>query len=368
MMIAEVRRNPCRPDEANDEADSRVEAGRGHRQRIGWRYGSAPTRGCWGCSRWRWRPASLRPRICRPPRRESGRNPSGAVSLRRVPDALKFAHGLLRQRKFDLAAEEYDNFLDTGPKGPTGSTGALRAGQCRLYQGRYKEARRAFEIFLKEEPGDYRARTARYRLGELSYLTGDLPAARVPSRRSRPKADHPGMETAWTYLGDVCFALNDLAGARAAYERSLSAFPRGRMADRARYGLGRTLAGLGERDRALRVLRDLSQQGASEWVDRDWLQIGSIQQSAGGSRRSSRRCPPWSARPRECAETRSLAATRPGPRPAGPGGKPRRCSRNWSPIRAEPLAVIRRAGTGDDRAGAEPPGGGDRRSSTRPKA
>ncbi len=211
--------------------------------------------------------------------------PGGASRVagpRRIPDELKFAHGLLRQRKFDLAAEEYDRFLGSGPKGLDRLDALFGLGNARLYQGRYPEARRAFESFLKEKPEDSRARTAQYRLGELSYLTGDLPAARRALEAfTATKADHPGLETAWTYLGDVCFALNDLPGARPAYERSLSAFPRGRMADRARYGLGRTLAGLGERDQALRVLRDLAQKGASEWVDRAWLQIGSIQQAAG---------------------------------------------------------------------------------------
>ena len=221
----------------------------------------------------------------------------GALSARRVPDALKFAHGLLRQRKFDLAAEEYDRFLTGDPKGPDRVDALFGLGNAELYQGRYKEARRAFETFLKEAPGDSRARTAQYRLGELSYLTGDLPAARRALEAfTANKADHPGLETAWTYLGDVCFALNDLPGARLAYERSLSAFPRGRMADRARYGLGRTLAGLGEGDRALQMFGDLAQQGASEWVDRAGYRSARSSKPRGGSRRSSRRWRPWAAR------------------------------------------------------------------------
>ena len=38
-------------------------------------------------------------------------------SARRVPDALKFANGLLRQKKYDLAAEEYERFANSGAKG-----------------------------------------------------------------------------------------------------------------------------------------------------------------------------------------------------------------------------------------------------------
>jgi TolA-binding protein len=204
------------------------------------------------------------------------------AAARSVPDALKFAHGLLRQRKFDLAAEEYDRFLATGPKGQDRIDALFGLGNARLYQGRHEDARRALESFLKEAPADLRSLTARYRLGEVAYLMGDLPAARQALETfTATKADHPALETAWTYLGDVCYGSKDLAGAKTAYERSLSKFPRGRLAGRARYGLARTLAGLGEPDRALRELHELTQSGGPEWVDRAWLQIGAIHQSAG---------------------------------------------------------------------------------------
>ena len=55
---------------------------------------------------------------------------------------------------------------------------------------------------------------------------------------------------------------------------------RGRLSDRARYGLGRTLAALGNgtqhRDHAR-----ADQQANPEWIDRAWLQIGLIHKSAG---------------------------------------------------------------------------------------
>jgi cellulose synthase operon protein C len=86
---------------------------------------------------------------------------------------------------------------------------------------------------------------------------------------------------AWTYLGDACFGLQDFSSARAAYERSLAAHPQGKLAERAKYGLGRSLAGLGERDQAERVLQELAKQTKPEWIDRAWLQIGLIRKSAG---------------------------------------------------------------------------------------
>ena len=51
--------------------------------------------------------------------------------------------------------------------------------------------------------------------------------------------------------GRYVFRSGRLSHARAAYERSILAYPQGRLVDRASYGLGRTLAELGERDRAV---------------------------------------------------------------------------------------------------------------------
>lgn len=201
---------------------------------------------------------------------------------RRVPEALRFAHGLFSQRKFDLAAEEYQRFLDTKPD-PADEDDALFGLACaRLFQGRYKESRAAFQEFLRLAPNHARARTAWYRLGELSYMLGDLPAAREALERvTADPAPHANLETAWTYLGDVRLGLDDPGAARTAYEASLKLFPKGRLADRARYGLGRSLAALGETDAAIEVLEALVEGGAADWLDKGLLQIGKIEMGAG---------------------------------------------------------------------------------------
>ena len=215
----------------------------------------------------------------RPRADDIGGPPSQA---RRLPDALKFANGLLRQKKYDLAAEEYERFANSGAKGRDLDDAQFGLANARLYQGNFRESRQAFDEFLKGAPDDSRRLTARYRLGELAYLLGDLTAARRSLEEfSAATSDHPGLEVALTYLGDACFGLQDFSHARAAYQRSLAAYPAGRLAERAKYGLGRTLAASGERDQALTVMQELTKQANPEWVDRAWLQIGLIRKSAG---------------------------------------------------------------------------------------
>jgi TolA-binding protein len=199
-----------------------------------------------------------------------------------VADDLNFAHGLFRQRKFDLAAQEYQRFLDKNPAGADADSARFGLAAARLYQGRYKESRQVFEDFLARAPGHTRAPAAWYRVGELSYMLGDLPAARKTLETFvRGSSSHPNLETAWTYLGDVCLGLDDLAAARTAYQKAIHDFPQGQLADRARYGLGRALAGLGETDKALAILTELAGAGGSDWIDRAWFQIGKIQSGAG---------------------------------------------------------------------------------------
>ena len=215
-----------------------------------------------------------------PPRGEGVPVPS--ASARRLPDALKFANGLLRQKKYDLAAEEYERFAKSGAKGKDLDDARFGLANARLYEGNFRAAREAFDEFLKAAPEDPRRLTARYRLGELAYLLGDLPAARQSLEEFRAAtSDHVGLEMALTYLGDTYFSLQEFAQARGAYEKSLVTYPQGRLADRAKYGLARTLAALGERDRALALMRELIKQGNPEWIDRAWLQIGLMRKSAG---------------------------------------------------------------------------------------
>ena len=147
-------------------------------------------------------------------------------SARRLPDALKFANGLLRQKKYDLAAEEYERFAKSGAKGRDLDDARFGLANARLYQGNFRESRRAFDEFLKGAPEDPRRLTARYRLGELAYLLGDLPAARRSLEEfSAATSDHPGLEMALTYLGDTCFGLQDFspgAGGIPAVARGIS--------------------------------------------------------------------------------------------------------------------------------------------------
>ncbi|HEV3164192.1 MAG TPA: tetratricopeptide repeat protein, partial [Isosphaeraceae bacterium] len=152
----------------------------------------------------------------------------------------------------------------------------------RLFLGNYKEARKHFEEFLKVAPDHHNAPTAVYRVGETAYMLGDLPAVRKALETYTSNyPNHRYLETAWTYLGDVCFQLKDYAKARLAYQQALSSFPEGRLADRSRYGLGRTLAAQGEAEEALRIFADLVDRDVKDWAERARLETAQVQVNYG---------------------------------------------------------------------------------------
>ncbi|WP_158633311.1 tetratricopeptide repeat protein [Tautonia sociabilis] len=201
-----------------------------------------------------------------------------------VPEGLNFANGLFRARRFDLAVQEYDRFLNSAPAdSPHRVEAIFGKANAHHFLQEYEEARTAFEEFLRVAPADHpNAPTALYRIGELAYVLGDLPAARraLEAYTSGPPA-HRYQDLAWPYLGDVRFREGDLDGAKAAYERALTAFPDGRLADRSRLNLARVLARLGDREGALARFRELIDRPGAEGRDEALDQVARMELEAG---------------------------------------------------------------------------------------
>jgi TolA-binding protein len=208
-----------------------------------------------------------------------------ADAPRAVPETLAFANSLYRERRYDLAAEQYELFLKQAKPGadPDAADARFGLGNARLFLGQYKEARQAFEEFARLAPDHPNAPTARYRSGETAYVLNDLPAARryLEAYTASGPADRRYLQPAWSHLGEVDYRLGDLPAARKAYENALVGNPQGSLASRSRLGLGRVLAALNEPAPALRALRDLADRGGPEWLDKAQIEIGRIEAGAG---------------------------------------------------------------------------------------
>jgi len=210
-------------------------------------------------------------------------NAPAAPNARPGPEGLEFANDLYRHRRYDLAAEQYEKFLRGAGSDAEQAEAWFGLGNARLFLGRYKDARQAFEAFVKLAPDHPSAPTGRYRIGETAYVLGDLAEARrsLEAYATAPTGDRRYAQAAWSHLGDIASRRDDLDGARRAYEAALRGNPQGSLANRARLGLGRTLAAQGEAAAALSVLKDLAAKGGPEWADKAWLQVGRVEAASG---------------------------------------------------------------------------------------
>lgn len=203
---------------------------------------------------------------------------SAPVLSQDVPESLRFATGLYQQRRYDLAAEEFQKFIaeNKTKNSPDVVNAQYALATCRLFLGQYAESRQSFEDFLKIAPPEHpNLSAAQFRVGETSYLMGDMQKAEGALARyldQSPK-DHPQRDSALVYAGDVSLRLEHTDQALSFYELALKQFPKGRLATRARFGLGRCLSLKGRHAEALNEFKTLQETGGAEWSERAWYQI-----------------------------------------------------------------------------------------------
>jgi len=141
-------------------------------------------------------------------------------------------------------APTLDDLLDADPDNVAL---LVRRARALATAAHYSAARRDYEHALRHEPAHGEALTG---LGVLLSRKG-LWAEAVPRLRQAAEVD-PARAAAWYYLGEALNHLDDLDGARSAYERAVELEPSNA---KALYGLGIVLDRLNRPDEATRMYR-----------------------------------------------------------------------------------------------------------------
>jgi TolA-binding protein len=200
----------------------------------------------------------------------------------RATSSLNFATALLDERRYELAAEEFQRILAADPTPQIRADALYGLARAQLFLRQYSSARDTFQQFLDTAPNHPQADAARFRLAEATFLAGSHSAAEPLLLRFLEQApNHIHAQPAWLYLGDIHSARADLPAARDAYNKALTLNPDGPLAHRARFQLARTLADLKETDRALDLFEQLARDATGDLAHRAQIQAGVVQLRAG---------------------------------------------------------------------------------------
>jgi cellulose synthase operon protein C len=171
---------------------------------------------------------------------ESKAGPAQNGQSQTVPEEYRFAAGLYRQQRWDLAADAFRKFIKNHPDHERVPYARLYLGLTLVNADKYAEARDVLRAYVRDYPQSKSLPDSLYRAGECSYLLYDLKSAdRELGRFVKEYPRHELVEWALPYLGDSKLRLKEPAAARDAFKTALEQFPRSRLADDSKFGLAR---------------------------------------------------------------------------------------------------------------------------------
>ncbi|MFP6764427.1 MAG: tetratricopeptide repeat protein, partial [Planctomycetaceae bacterium] len=204
------------------------------------------------------------------------------VSADEGDDDYKLASGLYADKRWTLAEEAFQKVLRDYPGHPRSASARLYLSLSQVQQKKYGRALVSLREFVRKHPQSPDIPHAEYRIAECSYHLGNLEeAVQDFSAFTTGHAKDPLNEWAWAYLGDAQRRLKQYDGSAVSLRKSLELFPRGRMADEARFGLAQSTEQLGKTDDAIALYRTAARNTTSRRADAAQLQIGNLLFGAG---------------------------------------------------------------------------------------
>ena len=200
-----------------------------------------------------------------------------SASADQATDDYKLAIGHYERKRWPFAEEAFQKFLADHPKHRLSALSKFYLGLVRVNLKKYTLARTNLEDFVKNYPKSKDIPHAEYRVGECSYQLKDY--TRAAKEFARFVATHPNdpfNEWAWAYLGDAQRKLKEYAKAISSLNKSLALFPKGRMADDARFGLAEATVATGQVDAALVIYRIVAANETSKRAPSAQLQIANV--------------------------------------------------------------------------------------------
>ncbi|MEQ9410372.1 MAG: tetratricopeptide repeat protein [Fuerstiella sp.] len=193
-----------------------------------------------------------------------------------------YATGLFRKKRWQYAADAFDDFLKSHP-------GHERVSLARLYLGlslnsleKYQPAREQFVTFARENPDSRNIADARYRIGECSFYLKEYPQAIAQlSEYLQKHQGHNLNEWATLMLGESHNALSDWEKAETVLRPMLEAGPNARILPDTMFALAVSLQGRQQTVSALELFQQVVDQKSDAFSHRALARIGTIHFDAG---------------------------------------------------------------------------------------
>ena len=202
-------------------------------------------------------------------------------------------------RRWDLAAEEFQIFLDRWPNHPKAAQATFYLAEALLHQGEFARASALYRQLMQwPDEGLPETTTAFplpesfrplvwFRLAESLFLANrrdgeSLAEARdLFERFCQTWPEHPLQSRAWTYLGQIVSRQGEYQEAVRCFRRSLAEGPEDQLADAARFGLAEALEHLGDAEEAERFYFALAYKRSSPFAPQACWRLARLHASQG---------------------------------------------------------------------------------------
>ncbi len=207
-------------------------------------------------------------------------------------DQFAVAAGHYSAHRWQLAAEEFQRYLDQDPRPAKEVKATYFLGEALLQLGKFDEAQSGFAAVLKADPKGRYARQSLFRAGECAFLAGKAEDAKSSLASFRDQYhDDPLNAYALNYLGELSLREDDAASAKTSFAEAVERFGDTSTTDDSRLGLAQACLRLHEHTQAERVLDELLKTKrmtveANYWLgqvykaDEQWQRAADVFQAA----------------------------------------------------------------------------------------
>jgi len=192
-------------------------------------------------------------------------------------DLYDLSLGLIRQERYETAAETLEKLVTQFPKHSRTELARFRLGVINLTLKKYEPARNNLRQFAANNKESKNLPEALYHIGYSSFQLGDMKAAEQEFQTfHRQFPEHPSREKSLAYLGYAQLQNKKAAEALVSFEASLKAFPQGAMREDVLWGQANALVATGKTKEAIEGYRQIAENPTGVRNDQALMKLGQL--------------------------------------------------------------------------------------------